>query len=349
MSRLLESSKPYGPRRDADFLSEMNDLTQTHLRGCPEYARIWPDFKEARTVAELPWLHVGLFKRIAFRTQGDEIRHERTLSSSATSSGVPSQIALDQGSSQLQATSTRAILQDFVGDRLRPLLVLDSSRSLRSPGGISARIAAALSLRPLSSEIHFLLEDAEDPRSLKWETLARQLEASDELLVYGFTWILWLAWGQAEMPSEIRTALAGKRIDFVHSGGWKKLEALKVDPDMLNRKLTTGLHPDSRVVDFYGLVEQVGVIYPLCEAGYRHPPVWADVLVRDSWTLEPLVDTTGQLQLMNTLARGAPYHNVLTEDLGRIVPGDCSCSRSGTRFELIGRVPKAEVRGCANV
>jgi hypothetical protein len=72
-------------------------------------------------------------------------------------------------------------------------------------------------------------------------------------------------------------------------------------------------------------------------------------LVRDSWTLESLVGEPGQLQLMNTLARGAPYHNVLTEDLGRIVPGNCPCGRSGTRFELLGRVPKAEVRGCANV
>jgi hypothetical protein len=52
---------------------------------------------------------------------------------------------------------------------------------------------------------------------------------------------------------------------------------------------------------------------------------------------------------MNTLARGAPYQNVLTEDLGRIAPGDCDCGRSGKRFELLGRVPQAEVRGCANV
>ncbi|MDT8322190.1 MAG: hypothetical protein RQ826_16865, partial [Xanthomonadales bacterium] len=72
-------------------------------------------------------------------------------------------------------------------------------------------------------------------------------------------------------------------------------------------------------------------------------------LVRDAWTLESLVDRPGQLQLMNTLALGAPYHNVLTEDLGRIVSGDCACGRSGKRFELLGRVPKAEVRGCANV
>jgi len=55
------------------------------------------------------------------------------------------------------------------------------------------------------------------------------------------------------------------------------------------------------------------------------------------------------LQLMNTLAFGAPYHNVLTEDLGRVIEGPCQCGRSGQRFELSGRIPRTEVRGCANV
>jgi len=349
VSGLLQASAPYGPRQEEAFLREMNALTMAHLRGCTAYARIWPGFEAARSVDELPWLHVGLFKHIEFRTTADDIHHERTLRSSATSSGTPSQIVLDQASSQLQAASTLAILKDFVGDAVRPLLVLDSSRSLRSPGGVSARVAAALSLRPLASEIQFLLRDADDPATLNWEVLAKVLEGHDELLVYGFTWVLWLAWAEGNMPAAIRQQLRGKRVNFVHSGGWKKLEALRVDADRFNRRLTEGLHADSRVTDFYGLVEQVGVIYPLCEAGYRHPPVWGEVLVRDPWTLDCLEDQPGQLQLMNTLARGAPYHSVLTEDLGRIEPGPCPCGRSGKRFELLGRVPKAEIRGCANV
>jgi hypothetical protein len=198
----------------------MNALTRFHLGGCPEYARIWPDFDRARRLADLPWLHVGLFKHIEFRTTGEGIRHERTLKSSATSSGVPSLVALDRASSELQSASTLAIFRDFVGEGTRPLLVLDSSRSLLTRGEVSARVAAALSLRPLASEIHFLLEDAADPDSMKWDVLAGQLASHDELLVYGFTWVLWLAWGAAEMPAEVRELLAGKRIHFVHSGGW---------------------------------------------------------------------------------------------------------------------------------
>ena len=154
------------------------------------------------------------------------------------------------------------------------------------------------------------------------------------------------AWRKCRARSS--SLLSGKRIHFVHSGGWKKLEDIQVDRETFDNKLLEGLHPDSRVIDFYGLVEQVGIIYPLCEHGYRHTPAWADVLVRDPWTLEPLSNEAGQLQLMNTLAHGAPYHNVYTEDLGRIIQGDCPCGRAGKRFELLGRVPKAEIRGCSN-
>jgi len=348
VSSLLITEQPYGPRSEADFLAEMNVLTRSHLDGCPEYARIWSGFQQAEHVAELPFLHVGLFKHITFKTHTEGIRHERTLKSSATTSGVSSLITLDQTSSQLQSASTLAILENFVGDAVRPLLILDSSRSLIARGEISARIAAAMSLRPLASEMYFLLQDADDQTSIKWDLIAEQLSQHDDLLVYGFTWILWLAWAAAEMPAEVRKLLQGKRIHFVHSGGWKKLEDIQVGQKTFDSKVLEGLHPESRVIDFYGLVEQVGIIYPLCEQGYRHPPTWADVLVRDPWTLEPLSGKPGQLQLMNTLAHGAPYHNVYTEDLGRIVPGDCPCGRSGKRFELLGRVPKAEVRGCSN-
>ncbi len=195
----------------------------------------------------------------------------------------------------------------------------------------------------------FLLSDSADPASVRWETLLRLAAGHESFMVYGFTYMLWQAWAMAAPPAEVRAALLGKRIDFVHSGGWKKLEQLEVGREEFNATLTRGLDARSRVVDFYGLVEQVGVVYPLCSAGYRHVPAWADVVVRDPWTLEPQDRESGQLQLLNLLAWGAPYHNVLTEDLGRLAPGECPCGRQGKRFEFLGRMPKAEVRGCANV
>ena len=346
---VFDPEHPYAARDDAALLTELNELSRRHLAGCAPYKSVWPEWHAAKDLAGLPFLHAGVFKYVRFRTEAPDIKHERTLKSSATTSGKSSMISLDRESSELQSASTLAILRDFVGSGLRPLLVLDSSKSLLARGEVSARVAAALSLKPLATEIHFLLDDAAEAESMRWEVLEGLLKAHDDLLVYGFTWILWLAWLKAKRPENIAKLLKGKRIAFVHSGGWKKLEALKVERQEFDQALLKDLDPRSKVVDYYGLVEQVGIIYPLCEAGYRHVPRWAEVIVRDPWTLQPLSDADGQLQLLNTLARGAPYHSVLTEDVGRVVAGDCSCGRKGRRFLLQGRVPKSEVRGCANV
>ncbi len=346
---VFDPQHPYAARDEQALLAELNDLSRRHLLGCAPYRSVWPHWQEAKTLAELPFLHAGVFKHVRFRTEAPDIKHERTLKSSATTSGKSSMITLDRESSELQSASTLAILRDFVGSAQRPLLVLDSSKSLLARGEVSARVAAALSLKPLATEIHFLLEDASNADSMRWEVLESQLKAHDDFLVYGFTWILWLAWLQAKRPENIARLLKGKRIAFVHSGGWKKLEALKVERQEFDQALLEDLASGSRVVDYYGLVEQVGIIYPLCESGFRHVPRWAEVIARDPWTLQPLTNEDGQLQLLNTLARGAPYHSVLTEDLGRVVEGDCPCGRKGRRFLLQGRVPKSEARGCANV
>ena len=104
------------------------------------------------------------------------------------------------------------------------------------------------------------------------------------------------------------------------------------------------------MLDYYGVAEQVGVIFPLCEHGRRHAPAWAEVVVRDPWSLEPLgPEQPGMLQLLNVLALGAPYHSVLDRGRRSAARRRCACGRDGRTFSLDGRVPKAEVRGCANV
>lgn len=349
MSTLMEKP-PFDPRDDSLFLDEMNTLTRWHREGCEPFRRMWPCEAPAKSLDALPFVHVGVFKHLLLQTSG--AAHQRTLLSSSTSGAQPSRITLDDRSSTLQSASSLSILKALVGNDLRPLLVLDDVAALRQRGQVSARIAAAMSLKPLASEIQFILArgtPAATP-ALNVPLLLEILSRHDRLLVYGFTSVLWQAWGEATgRTPELAAALRGKTIHFVHSGGWKKLESLRVDRSTFDAALLSGLSHDSRVIDYYGLVEQVGVIFPLCSEGFRHAPRWSAVLVRDPYSLETQPEEPGMLQLMNVLAWGAPYHNVLTEDMGRLIPGECTCGWRGTRFELLGRVPKAEVRGCANV
>ena len=345
MSALL-TGKPYGDRDDTALLTEMRQLTEKHFDRFPAYGRIWSEWKGAGSFEELPWLHVGIFKTKLFDQAG---RASRVLLSSGTSSSAQSRIVLDEEGSRLQGESVLAILSDFISERDVPLVVVDNARSLRHGGSVSARVAAALSLRGLSSEMTFVLADPDDPTSVRWPELAELLSRSESVLIYGFTSALWDAFGESEVPGTIADLLRSTRVGFVHSGGWKKLESRSVDPKRFVERLLSKVADGSTVTDFYGLVEQVGLIFPLCEASFRHVPRWAEVLVRDPWTLESLTDDDGLLQLMNPLALSMPFHSVLTEDLGRVVSGECHCGRKGHRFVLRGRVPKAEIRGCANI
>ena len=111
-----------------------------------------------------------------------------------------------------------------------------------------------------------------------------------------------------------------------------------------------GCTPD-RVIDFYGMVENVGVIYPDCPEGNKHVPAFADVIVRDPLTLEPVGEgKRGMVQVCSVLPTSFPGHLLLTEDVAEIVALDgCRCGRRGTAFRFVGRVPKSEMRGCGNI
>jgi Acyl-protein synthetase, LuxE len=340
MSELL-AYPPYSERRDALLLEELNALTRYHLERNAVYRRIWPEWQEAKTLDGIPYLHAGVFKHLRLAS-GDAAR-ARTLVSSGTA-GTQSQVVLDGAASRLQAASSRAILAELIGPELTPLLILDHAAALRSRDAIPARIAAAMAVQPFATETHFVLDPG---GAMDWSRVSNAIARADHIRVYAITSLLWTAWLET-MPDAVREELGRVRIDFVHSGGWKKLEAIRVDRVKLDQALLEAVAPGSRVVDFYGLVEQNGILFPLCDAGFRHAPLWSEVIVRDPFTLQP-ASGEGLLQLMNPLPRGAPSHSVLTEDVGRLVDGDCACGWKGRRFELIGRLPKAEVRGCANV
>src|SRR4029077_8211444 len=141
---------------------------------------------------------------------------------------------------------------------------LDRPESLREKGSVSARLAAAMSLRPLASEIRFVLRDPSDREAIDWGEVSGAVAASSDLLVYGFTSVLLCAWAARPIPEALRARLAKTRDAFVHRGGSTRLEAEGVDSARLERELLSGVGAGSQVVDCYGFVEQIGILYPLC-------------------------------------------------------------------------------------
>ena len=136
---------------------------------------------------------------------------------------------------------------------------------------------------------------------------------------------------------------------LVHGGGWKKLADQHISTERFKQELreTCGL---TRVHNYYGMVEQTGTIYMECEHGHLHAPVWSDVTIRRPGDFSVAgVGETGLIQVSSVLPRSYPGHVLLTEDEGRILgEDDCPCGRKGKYFEILGRVKRAEVRGCSD-
>jgi hypothetical protein len=245
------------------------------------------------------------------------------------------------------------IIRNFIGAARRPYLVVDTPAMLAGSGELGARGAAIQGLRSFATEVVCCLsEDATGNLTLQVEKLldyAVKWKAID-ILVYGFTYVLW---NHLVKPLEARgIALDLPNVRVLHSGGWKRLQQEAVTKDAFAKGVAAafGCSTD-RIIDFYGMVENVGVVYPDCELGNKHVPAFADVIIRDELTLKPVAPgRRGLVQVCSVLPTSFPGFLVLTEDIGELIDRDgCPCGRRGTAFRFVSRAPKAEARGCGNV
>ncbi|MFH1512702.1 MAG: acyl-protein synthetase, partial [Bacillota bacterium] len=105
-----------------------------------------------------------------------------------------------------------------------------------------------------------------------------------------------------------------------------------------------------RVFDYYGMAEQTGTIYMECEHGHLHTPVWSDVLIRRPLDFSMAnIGEPGLIEVVSALPGSYPGHALLTEDEGRVLgEDDCPCGRLGKYIEVLGRIKRAEARGCSD-
>ncbi len=105
-----------------------------------------------------------------------------------------------------------------------------------------------------------------------------------------------------------------------------------------------------QVLDFYGMVEQVGTVLVDCPAGHKHAPAFADVLIRRPYTLAPAgLGEPGIIEVLSALPASYPGQALLTEDQGVMLGvDDCPCGRKGSYFRFVRRIEEAEVRGCGD-
>jgi hypothetical protein len=318
------------------------------------YVNHWPvDFRAAERISDLPFLPVGVFKLDPPLALVDAGEIKRTLASSATTGQVPSRVVLDAATARRMTKGVVAIIRDFIGPARRPYLVIDTAENMTARTELGARAAAIQALGSFATEVACCLRsNGRGEPNLDLDKLlecaAKWKEA--ELLVYGFTHVIWT---QLVQPLQGKGITLGIRnVHVLHSGGWKRLEQQAVTKDVFIRDVASvfGCSPD-HVIDYYGMVENVGVVYPDCEQGNKHVPAFAEIIVRDPLTIEPVeAGQRGLVQVCSVLPTSFPGFLLLTEDLAELIGYDgCACGRRGTHFRFAGRAPKAEVRGCGNV
>lgn len=323
------------------LIAELTELVEHHRTHCREYANILAALGAPRTyetVADLPWLPVGLFKTHELRSipAGDVFR---VLTSSGTT-GAPSRVHLDRAAAAAQARHLAGTFRRVLGQRRLPMLIVDSRRVTT---GSSARSAGVLGMSMFGRDHAYALDEGEQPDIgvIKGFLAAHGREP---FLVFGFTFLVW---------THLYRVAADHGLDLtngilVHAGGWKKLAAHAVDNAEFRRRFRddTGL---TRSHDYYGMVEQIGTVFLEGPSGGSfYCPDFADVVIRDprTWAEQP-VGVPGVIEVVSTLPRSYPGHVLLTEDVG-VLRGVDDGDWPGKRFAVLGRLPAAEARGCSD-
>ncbi|MFG3435737.1 acyl-protein synthetase [Nonomuraea sp. NPDC047897] len=326
--------------REAALLPRLAELTERHRRSCPPYRRILAAIGATgpyERVTDLPWLPVRLFKTHELRSVPEE-RVFRVLTSSGTTGQAPSRVYLDREAAAAQPRMLAATLRAVLGERRLPMLVVDSRTVTRDPT-LSARGAGVLGMMTFGRDHTFVLDERGrlDRRAVEG-FLARH--GHEPFLVFGFTFMAWLH--LLELRADLSHGV------LIHSGGWKKLADRAVDNAAFRTRLgeECGL---TRIHDFYGMVEQIGTVFlegP--EGDGLYCPDFANVVIRDPETwLEAPTGVPGVIEVVSTLPTSYPGHVLLTEDLG-VVHGVDDGVWPGKRFSVLGRLPRAETRGCSD-
>jgi hypothetical protein len=329
--------------------SIMAALELHHTSSCQEFRNISTDTEELSRDCDDPIAHlnsiaVRLFKLLELKSiPSSEIY--RTLQSSGTTSQVTAKVVLDRQTSQRQSKVLVSILQNVLGRKRLPMLIIDAPSTVAGDATFNARAAGIQGLAFLGRDHTYALND---DMSINWEQVSHFCDKyrDSSVMVFGFTFMIWKYWLQ-NIDKNNKLDLANGIL--LHSGGWKKLEAEKVDNHTFKEtvKELTGI---GKVHNFYGMAEQVGSIFLECSEGHLHASSFADVLIRKTEDLAlESHGKPGLIQVLSAVPTSYPGHSVLTEDIGVLLgEDDCPCGWKGKYFEVLGRLPKTEIRGCSD-
>jgi hypothetical protein len=351
----LVNFEPYSLDKDKKkrILTErLVELTSSHRKSCKSYDDILKvlqfDENKCQSYKDIPFLPVRLFKELELKSVSDD-QVVKTITSSGTSGQKVSKIFLDRTTASNQQKTMVKIVSSFTGSERMPMIIIDCPSVIKDRNMFSARGAGILGFSIFGSKKIYALKD---DMTLDVDAITDFLNRfkGERILLFGFTFMIWqyfykelLRLKSQEIVFDLSDSI------LIHGGGWKKLISEAVSPEDFKASLTSVCGIE-RVHDYYGMVEQTGCIYMQCECGHLHASVFSDVIIRDPKDFsECKIGDKGIIQVVSTIPESYPGHSLLTEDEGVVLGiDDCPCGRKGKYFNVVGRIQKAEIRGCSD-
>ena len=330
------------------FISKIKALSFHHYQNCRQYKKIINglkiDLKSINKIEDYPMIPTRVFKKFDLMSVSKNKIVKKIVSSGT--SGKLSAIYLDQTNATNQIKVLKKIITTILGEMRLPMLIIDQNPKLLDRSTFNARAAAIYGFSIFGKNHHFLLDEK---NRINYESLNNFLKkfGSDKFFIFGFTSLIYknliLNFKNKFLNLNLKNGI------LLHGGGWKKMEKIGISNNVFKKKLfsKTGLQ---NIYNYYGLVEQTGSIFIDCKkCGNFITSVFSDVLIRNKKFGLAKTGEKGLVQLMSLLPTSYPGHNILTEDIGKIVGEDnCKCGLKGKYFKLYGRAKEAEIRGCSD-
>lgn len=355
----LLKEKPYSLTERSKFVSAVREA-MTYQYKNSAYFRKFLDAQNFNpdgnyTMENVPFLPVAIFKELELITGRSSDIKKRVFSSSTTNN-KPSMICLDQTTIDRQRIALSRIVGDFAGDKRMVFIIFDSPETTRAvKGELGSRGSAIRGMLLLANRYFFVLNNDMSLNLKEFQKAFTSIKNEERVCFFGFTWMIYrlLVNLKQQEISELNSLLKNTTTNgmLLHIGGWKKMTDLNVAKSDFNKLITNRLFlQNNKVIDIYGLTEQLGTVYPDCSSGFKHVPLYSEVIVRDSQNFLPtLIGKMGLLQFMTPIPNSYPGVSVLSDDIGTIIGLDgCSCGRRGKFFVFNKREETADLRGCGD-
>ena len=300
----------------------------------------------------LPSIPVQVFKVLGRKLSSVKPEDIKISLHSSATSGIPSTVLIDRVTLKRQQLTMAKVLSDFIGLKRSPFFIIDIDPVSKDRNQLGARAAAVRGYLNFSSSASYGIKYENNNLVFNQNAFEKFLsnnDNSEKVIIFGFTYVLYSCLIKNYKTSY--TLPKGSKV--IHIGGWKKLEKEKIPKEKFNKEISQFFQIEEKnIIDIYGFTEQMGLNYPDCEYGWKHLPIYAELFVRDPNTNKIMNNgEVGVLQFITPIPHSYPGNIVRTDDIGMIdqSEGDCACGRKGKRFKVLGRLKKAETRGCGDI